>query len=560
MPIEPTPGQTTKEDMNLVRGMVARYLGNPRSIILAVVPANVDIATQEIIQMAEDADPNGQRTLGVLTKPDLVDRGAEEKTLGLVTDQTGSGRYELGYTVVCNRSQSELAMTHHERNLREAEFFKTQPWNAVPDKRAGIKALKARLDKLLIDVTRKNFQAVAVDVRDKVRELERELDNLGPARETSNDQRNHLIRIASEFRGITVKAIDAYYGRDQCFEDDDDLRLATNVMEMNQGFSETIRLRGFTRSFRKSPENAATEHGAELKPPSSSHRGSANSSSSCDTMESEPVQDYPELKSILLQSGKGTGQAQTDIIEWITEKYNRSKGFEIGTLNPSLLPSLFFEQSRRWGYYAYYHVKEVIRNIHQFNHKALCYCCKDRIISERLWARLSELLLPSYKEALNHVSFLVNVEQSGNLMTLNHYFADNLKKARENRIKRQLINLESWTTSDAQKEPLLRLKDTIAAFVSNEDHTVLDLHDTLEAYYKVARKRFVDAVCLQAVDHFLISSRSGPLWLFSPQFVGEMSTFELTEVAGESGDAAVRRSSLVEEIANLKAGERILDS
>lgn len=76
--------------------MVGRHLSNPRSIILlvcdefqldrtslidirAVVPANVDIATQEIIQMAEDADPNGQRTLGVLTKPDLVDKGAEDK-------------------------------------------------------------------------------------------------------------------------------------------------------------------------------------------------------------------------------------------------------------------------------------------------------------------------------------------------------------------------------------------------------------------------------------------------------------------------------------------------
>jgi hypothetical protein len=96
--------------------------------------------------------------------------------------------------------------------------------------------------------------------------------------------------------------------------------------------------------------------------------------------------------------------------------------------------------------------------------------------------------------------------------------------------------------------------------VSNEDHTIQDLHDTLEAYYKVARKRFVDAICLQAVDHFLISSRSGPLWLFSPQFVGGMSTSDLTQIAGESDDAAVRRSRLVEEIANLKAGERILDS
>jgi len=85
--------------MNLVRQMVGKHLSNPRSIILlasddshfdqtpltdvrAVVPANVDIATQEIIQMAEDADPNGQRTLGVLTKPDLVDKGAEDKVGG----------------------------------------------------------------------------------------------------------------------------------------------------------------------------------------------------------------------------------------------------------------------------------------------------------------------------------------------------------------------------------------------------------------------------------------------------------------------------------------------
>lgn len=46
-----------------------------------MVPANVDIATQEIVQMAEDADPTGKRTLGVLTKPDLVDKGAEDKVL-----------------------------------------------------------------------------------------------------------------------------------------------------------------------------------------------------------------------------------------------------------------------------------------------------------------------------------------------------------------------------------------------------------------------------------------------------------------------------------------------
>lgn len=55
-----------------------------------MIPANVDIATQEIIQMAEDVDPGRQRTLGVLTKPDLVDKGTETKVWNLESLHTSS--------------------------------------------------------------------------------------------------------------------------------------------------------------------------------------------------------------------------------------------------------------------------------------------------------------------------------------------------------------------------------------------------------------------------------------------------------------------------------------
>lgn len=79
-----TEGVTTDADMEIVRNMVNQYMKNPRSIILAVIPANVDIATQEILKMAEKCDTKGQRTLGVLTKPDLVDRGAENRVVDLV--------------------------------------------------------------------------------------------------------------------------------------------------------------------------------------------------------------------------------------------------------------------------------------------------------------------------------------------------------------------------------------------------------------------------------------------------------------------------------------------
>lgn len=79
-----TEGLTTDADMEIVRNMVNNYMKNPRSVILAVIPANVDIATQEILKMAEKCDKQGQRTLGVLTKPDLVDKGAEKGVVSLV--------------------------------------------------------------------------------------------------------------------------------------------------------------------------------------------------------------------------------------------------------------------------------------------------------------------------------------------------------------------------------------------------------------------------------------------------------------------------------------------
>jgi hypothetical protein len=102
-----TPGVTTKTDMALVRDIVMGYMENPRSVMLTVVPANVDVATQEILELAADVDPNGDRTLGVLTKPDLVDRGAESKVVDLIEGRTR--RTKLGWHVVRNPGQLHLA-------------------------------------------------------------------------------------------------------------------------------------------------------------------------------------------------------------------------------------------------------------------------------------------------------------------------------------------------------------------------------------------------------------------------------------------------------------------
>lgn len=155
-----TAGVTSKTDMAMVRNMVSNYMKNPRAAILAVIPANVDIATQEILEMAEEHDTNGQRTLGVLTKPDLVDKGAEQSVIDLV--QGKSHKLSLGWCIVRNLGQRELSNSSSNRHALERNFFKSQePWVRLDKDRAGIEALQVRLREILAEIVRREFPGVS---------------------------------------------------------------------------------------------------------------------------------------------------------------------------------------------------------------------------------------------------------------------------------------------------------------------------------------------------------------------------------------------------------------
>jgi vacuolar protein sorting-associated protein 1 len=59
--------------------MCHRYCSDPRTIILCVTPANIDLTTSDGLQMARELDPRGLRTVGVITKIDIMDRGTNAK-------------------------------------------------------------------------------------------------------------------------------------------------------------------------------------------------------------------------------------------------------------------------------------------------------------------------------------------------------------------------------------------------------------------------------------------------------------------------------------------------
>lgn len=144
----------------MVTEMVRGYMQNPRSIILAVIPANVDVATQEILEIAEEFDPDRQRTLGVLTKPDLVDEGAGPNMIGVLEGYRH--RLNLGWHLVRNPGQMQMSDPYLDRNALEEDFFnRVTPWANLDKEKTGTSGLKVRLQDILTELVHREFLKVS---------------------------------------------------------------------------------------------------------------------------------------------------------------------------------------------------------------------------------------------------------------------------------------------------------------------------------------------------------------------------------------------------------------
>lgn len=113
--------------------------------------------------------------------------------------------------------------------------------------------------------------------------------------------------------------------------------------------------------------------------------------------------------------------------------------------------------------------------------------------------------------------------------------------------------------NDCSHGEVVRLQDNTTAHpMSNTDHIVQDIYDILFSYYKVARKRFVDSVCMQTVDNYLVNGPETPLTLFSPTFVSSLTHDQLEAIAGEDQVTKGTIARLKKEVASLEEAKKIL--
>ena len=94
---------------------------------------------------------------------------------------------------------------------------------------------------------------------------------------------------------------------------------------------------------------------------------------------------------------------------------------------------------------------------------------------------------------------------------------------------------------------------------NNVEHTISDLHDVLKSYYKVARKRFVDTMCMQAANFYMVTGPDTPIKVFSPRFLHRLTSEQLEAIAGEEASTRRKRFQLKRDIENLEKARKVLN-
>ncbi|XP_012438373.1 phragmoplastin DRP1C [Gossypium raimondii] len=166
--------ETIVED---IENMVRTYVEKPNCIILAISPANQDIATSDAIKLARDVDPSGERTFGVLTKLDLMDKG----TNAVDVLEGRAYRLQQPWVGIVNRSQADI-----NKNVdmilarrKEREYFETSPDYGHLASRMGSEYLAKLLSEHLELVIRQRIPSIIALINKTIDELNAELDRIG---------------------------------------------------------------------------------------------------------------------------------------------------------------------------------------------------------------------------------------------------------------------------------------------------------------------------------------------------------------------------------------------
>ncbi len=193
-----------------IEALMGEYLKNQRCVILAVVPANVDFHNSQIMADAKQVDPDGARTIPVITKPDLIDPGSEGGVMSLLLGE--QMKFQHGFHMIKGRGQAALNLGEsidQALDNEERYFASTEPWCSVEDRtRFGTALLRRKLGMLQMKMFREEIPKILREIESKKLLVEAELEAMGKPLLTFEDRRLFYTDVVRKLVAALKEAID----------------------------------------------------------------------------------------------------------------------------------------------------------------------------------------------------------------------------------------------------------------------------------------------------------------------------------------------------------------
>ena len=519
-------------DVAIVLGMIRTYMKNRRSIILAIVSAKNDYANQIVLKLAKEMDPNGLRTLGVVTKPDTLYVGSESEIDFANLARNEDIEFRLGWHVLRNRDYGARDSSTEARDLAEQAFFSQGIWKEFPSHMVGINSLRTRLSTVLLEQIRTELPSLVEEIESSIQDCRTRLDKLGISRGTLDEQRIFLLRISQAFQSLAKAAInglysDSFFGDPRSFEGYCK-RLRAVVQNLSLDFAETMRTKGHRRE-----------------------------------IVAVVLKGNPKQIAASINTPKKI--ARSEYVDEIRDLLKRTRGRELpGMFNPLIVGDLFWEQSQPWEGLARQHLRDTWDATKTFLELTLSHLT-DEVTSEALLRELIDPLMKKKFQLLEEkLTEILAPYQKGHPITYNHYFTETIQNVREKRrvadMKSRLKGFFGYKESETMKQEIrgesINVESLLSALTSQNEldmdrYACSEILDCMEAYYKVTMKTVVDNVATQTVEGCLMNNLED---LISPTAIMNMEPGLVSGIAAESSSNQMDREQLSRKLTVLELG------
>jgi GTPase SAR1 family protein len=426
-------------DVKLVSEMVESFMQSPRTIILAVVTAKNDYANQIVLKRAKEADPDGRRTLGIITKPDTLPSGSESERDFAGLAQNEDIVFHLGWHVLRNRNYEERNNSFQERNETEEQFFKKGIWKNFPREHVGVVALRSRLSSLLYSHIVGELPGMYKKIKNDLEDCEAKSSKFGGKRDTLHEQRVYLSEISQNFNILCKNSVDGIYestffgtglSENSLYE----RRLRAVVQNSNDSFAAEVRTKGYKREI--------LEEG--------------------------------------LEKTSDEQMTEEEAIAWVKPLILESRGRELpGTFNPMLISNLFWEQSEPWEKIARGHINLIFEACQRFLHSLLPTLANQKVSDAIFACWLDEAMDKRLASAKIELENLLN-DRRRHCVTYNQYFTETVHKIRGDR---RFHSNYSYPSFDSNAF----LDNASSSYPPDNmvEYLCLEALDFMMAYYKV---------------------------------------------------------------------------